>query len=73
MKVINETSVLIRHGKEGKFSKGYYYEGPQGQQLYRARREDYQQHQSPKQKWNSLSFAAAQKQLNLRLHASSPG
>ena len=36
MKVINETSVLIRHGKEGKFSKGYYYEGPQGQQLFRA-------------------------------------
>ena len=28
MKVINETSVLIKHGKEGKDSKGYYYEGP---------------------------------------------
>ena len=63
MKVTNESSVVIRHGKEGKFSKGYYYEGPNGQQFYRTRREDYQQQQSPKQKWNSLSFAAAQKQL----------
>ena len=63
MKVTNETSVVLRHGKEGKFSRGYYYEGPNGQQFYRTRREDYQQQQSPKQKWNSLSFAAAQKQL----------
>ena len=36
MKVTNETSVLLRHGKEGENSKGYYYEGPQGQQLFRA-------------------------------------
>ncbi len=63
MKVSNDSSILIRHGKEGKNSKGYFYEGPQGQQLYRKRQEDYQQKQSPKQKWNSLSFAAAQKQL----------
>ena len=63
MKVTNESSVVLRHGKEGKFSRGYYYEGPNGQQFYRTRREDYQQQQSPKQKWNSLSFAAAQKQL----------
>ena len=63
MKVNNDSPVQIMHGKPTKFSKGYYYEGPQGQQLFRGRREGYQKNQSPRQKWNSLSFAAAQKQL----------
>lgn len=51
------------HGKPSKDSQGYYYEGLDGKQLFRTRKEDYQKNQSPRQKWNSLSFAAAQKQL----------
>lgn len=63
MKVTNDDSIQIRHGKAGKTSGGYFYEGSRGQQLYREREENYQQKRSPKQRWNSLSFTYAHKQI----------
>ena len=63
MKLTNDDSIQIRHGKTSKNSGGYFYEGPRGQQLYRDRPETYQQKRSPKQRWNSLSFSYAHKQI----------
>ncbi len=63
MHVNNEDSILIKHGKESKQSKGYYYEGPRGQQLYRNREETYQQKRSPRQRWCALAFTFAHRQI----------
>ena len=63
MEITNDDSIQIRHGKASKNSRGYFYEGPRGQQLYRDRPETYQQKRSPKQRWNSLSFTYAHKQI----------
>lgn len=51
-------------GKVNGADKGYYYMR-NGQQFYRVREEDYQQHQSPRQKWNSAAFAYATSQIKL--------
>lgn len=50
------------HGKTSKHAKGYHYEVG-GQHYYRERKENYQQNQSPRQKWNSLAFKYAHQQL----------
>ena len=63
MKLTNDDSIKIKHGKASKNSGGYFYEGPRGQQLYRDRPETYQQKRSPKQRWNSLSFTYAHQQI----------
>lgn len=63
MKLTNDDDIRIRHGKTSKNSRGYFYEGPRGQQLYRVRAEVYQQMRSPRQRWNSLSFTYAHKQI----------
>ena len=63
MKLSNDDSIKIKHGKTSKNSRGYYYEGPRGQQLYRDRPETYQQKRSPKQRWNSLAFTYAHQQI----------
>lgn len=49
-------------GKLGGTDSGYFYMR-NGKQFYRTREENYQQHQSPRQKWNSVAFAYAHKQL----------
>ena len=63
MKLSNDDSIKIKHGKTSKNSGGYYYEGPRGQQLYRDRPETYQQKRSPKQRWNSIAFTYAHQQI----------
>ncbi len=63
MNVTNDSPVRLLHGKTEKSSKGYYYVTPRGKQKYRNREETYQQKQSPKQKWNSLAFSEAHKQM----------
>lgn len=42
---------------------GYFYVDHRGKQFYRRREENYQQNQSPRQKWNSAAFAYAHRQL----------
>ncbi len=49
-------------GKLGGDGSGYFYMR-NGRQFYRFREENYQQNQSPRQKWNSAAFAYAHKQL----------
>ena len=49
-------------GKLGSVTSGYFYLR-NGKQFYRTRKENYQQNQSPRQKWNSAAFAYAHKQL----------
>ena len=49
-------------GKLGGTDSGYFYTR-KGKQFYRTREENYQQNQSPRQKWNSAAFAYAHKQL----------
>ena len=49
-------------GKLGGTDSGYFYKR-NGKQFYRIREENYQQNQSPRQKWNSAAFAYAHKQL----------
>ena len=63
-RVTNPTNVDIVHGKTSKKSKGYFYEGPQGQQLYRDREETYQRKRSPFQLWHTASFVWAHKQIH---------
>jgi len=65
MDVKSASPVQALHGKPSKDSAGYYYVTPQGKQKYRERQETYQRNQSPRQKWNSLSFAATHKQIRL--------
>ena len=49
-------------GKLTSKDSGYFYVR-NGKQFYRTREENYQQNQSPRQKWNSSAFAYAHKQL----------
>ena len=63
MDIQNTSTLEYQHGKPCKDSKGYYYVTPTGKQKYRDREETYQKRQSPRQKWNSLAFAAAHKQI----------
>lgn len=49
-------------GKLSGGSSGYFYYR-NGKQFYRTREEIYQANQSPRQKWNSVAFAYAHKQL----------
>lgn len=49
-------------GKLTSKDSGYFYMR-NGKQFYRTREENYQQNQSPRQKWNSAAFAFAHKQL----------
>ena len=49
-------------GKLTSKDSGYFYVR-NGKQFYRTREENYQQNQSPRQKWNSAAFAYAHKQL----------
>ena len=50
-------------GKMSKKSDGYFYVTKKGRQYYRLREETYQKNQSPRQKWNSLAFGYAHKQI----------
>lgn len=59
----NVSPVAKVHGKTKKESPGYYYVDKAGNQFYRDRVEGYQRNQSPRQKWNSLAFGAAHKQI----------
>ena len=52
------------HGKTSRKDKGYFY-AVNGQQYYREREENYQQNQSPRQKWNSAAFKYAHQQMLL--------
>ena len=45
-------------GKLTSKDSGYFYTR-NGKQFYRTREENYQQNQSPRQKWNSAAFAYA--------------
>ena len=49
-------------GKLGGTDSGYFYTR-NSKRFYRTREENYQQNQSPRQKWNSATFAYAHKQL----------
>ena len=51
-------------GKTNGRDSGYFYMR-NGKQLYRTRKESYQQNQSPRQKWNSAAFKYANSQLKL--------
>ena len=50
-------------GKMSKKSDGYFYVTKKGRQYFRLREETYQKNQSPRQKWNSLAFGYAHKQV----------
>ena len=60
-----ESPAQSMHGKTSKDSDCYYYVTSRGKQKYRKREETYQKNQSPRQKWNSLAFSAAHKQIRL--------
>jgi hypothetical protein len=60
--ITTENPVESIKGKLGGTSSGYFYMR-NGKQFYRTREENYQQNQSPRQKWNSAAFAYAHKQL----------
>ena len=51
-------------GKTNGRDSGYFYMR-NGKQFYRSREENYQQNQSPRQKWNSAAFKYANSQLKL--------
>ena len=51
-------------GKFGGNDSGYFYRR-NGKLFYRTRSENYQQNQSPRQKWNSAAFAYAHQQLRI--------
>ncbi|MBQ9426762.1 MAG: hypothetical protein IJU36_03940 [Paludibacteraceae bacterium] len=62
--VFPSASIDEIHGKPYGRSRGYFYQSKRtGKTFYRERVEDYQQHQSPRQKWNSAAFKAANTQL----------
>jgi hypothetical protein len=63
-KVGTDDPIKSISGKLRGDSRGYFYV-KNGKQFYRAREENYQQAQSPRQKWNSAAFAYAHKQLRL--------
>ncbi len=53
------------HGKISSMSNGYFYMSKKtGKMYFRSREEGYQKNQSPRQKWNSVTFAYAHKQLH---------
>ena len=62
-KVEIEDPVRNISGKLRGDARGYFYVR-NGKQFYRSREENYQQNQSPRQKWNSAAFAYAHKQLH---------
>lgn len=63
MAIIQTSSGIDKvHGKLNNKTEGYFYIR-NGKQFYRNREENYQKHQSPRQKWNSKAFAYAQKCL----------
>lgn len=52
------------HGKTSSTSNGYFYMSKKtGKMYFRSREEGYQKNQSPRQKWNSAAFKAANTQL----------
>lgn len=61
-KIRTSNPVESIQGKLGDTDSGYFYTR-NGKQFYRTREENYQQNQSPRQKWNSAAFAYAHKQL----------
>lgn len=61
-KIRTSNSVDSIQGKLGGTDSGSFYTR-NGKQFYRTRVENYQQNQSPRQKWNSAAFAYAHKQL----------
>jgi hypothetical protein len=64
--IITSSGIDIIHGKTNKRSRGYFYQNKvTGKQFYRVRDENYQQNQSPRQKWNSAAFKYANAQLKL--------
>lgn len=70
MSLINTTSVADSvHGKMSSRSSGYFYQSKiTGKIFFRERIEDYQQNQSPRQKWNSEAFKFANTQLKQLLN-----
>jgi hypothetical protein len=57
------------HGKPYGRCSGYFYQSKKtGRTFYRERIEDYQKNQSPRQKWNSAAFKAANTELKLILN-----
>lgn len=50
-------------GKMSKKANGYFYVTKKERQYFRLREETYQKNQSPRQKWNSLAFSYAHKQI----------
>lgn len=53
------------HGKMSSKSNGYFYMCKKtGKMYFRSREEGYQAKQSPRQKWNSVAFAYAHKELH---------
>ena len=63
-KVETASAINQIHGKTNGRDRGYFYTR-NGKQFYRVREEGYQQHQSPRQQWNSAAFAYATSQLKL--------
>ena len=61
-KVTTSSGIEQIHGKTYGLDRGYFYMR-NGKQFYRERDEDYQQNQSPRQKWNSEAFAYANREL----------
>ena len=61
-KIETTTAIDYVHGKFKGTDRGYFYIR-NGKQFYREREEDYQKNQSPRQKWNSLAFGYAHKQI----------
>ena len=63
MSKVNPGEVRYYHGKMSKNDPGYFYVTQKGEQYFRKREETYQRNQSPRQKWNSLAFGYAHKQI----------
>lgn len=63
-KVKTSSGIEQIHGKTNGRDSGYFYMR-NGKQFYRSREENYQQNQSPRQKWNSAAFKYANSQLKL--------
>ena len=64
--VIFQDPVSMLRGKLKKSNDGYFwFSRKTGKCFYRQREENYQQHQSPRQKWNSEAFKYAHQQLRL--------
>ncbi|MBQ7631958.1 MAG: hypothetical protein IJS82_04275 [Paludibacteraceae bacterium] len=67
--VVPAAAINEIHGKPNGRSIGYFYQSKiTGKTFYRERIEDYQKNQSPRQKWNSAAFKAANAQLKIILN-----